>query len=351
MMKIRLAPSAGGFDAVLDGLQADSLRCFGTSQITLRPGRVFVSPFSRVLELHVSGTEQPLTVFVKILKPRSDTPEELQATRRNVTREFETLTKVQAALRGKPQLAAPRPIACYPELHALVTQRLDGEPLARLLSKLRGAPSAGAIDRGVGVMRNVALWLNTFQAMEPPGAPVSLERMRSYLDARLRPLAELRVCSWTLRDRLLAYFDCRAREVPASELASRPVHADFTPENVIVGAGSVGVLDFTMAKQGARYLDVAHLYMHVEMLKARPWFRPAVIDLSTAALLSAYDNSLQTDRALFDLLLIQNVVCFVLQTAQTTAPGSIPARLLAEHLRRRQMKWLAARAMRVSQEG
>jgi Ser/Thr protein kinase RdoA (MazF antagonist) len=350
MMKISQAPSAAGFDAVLDTLQADSLRCFGFSQITLRPGRVFVSPFSRVLELQVSGTEQPLTVFVKILKPRSDTAEELQATRRNVTREFETLTRVEAALRGEPQLAAPRPIACYPELHALVTERVDGEPLARVLSKLRGAPSTRAIDRVVGVMRNIAHWLKTFQGMEPPGPPVSLEKMRSYLDARLRPLAELRVCSWSLRDRLLVYFDCRAGDVPASELASMPVHADFTPENVIVGPGSVGVLDFTMAKQGARYLDVAHLYMHIEMLKARPWFRPGAIDLSTTALLSGYDNSLQTDRALFDLLLIQNVVCFVLHTAQTNATGSIPSRLLAEHLRRRQMKWLAGRAMSVSEK-
>jgi aminoglycoside phosphotransferase (APT) family kinase protein len=348
-MKSKAAPSAG-FETVLAALQADSLRCFGTSQITLRPRRVFAGPFSRVLEVEVFGTGQPLTVFVKVVKPRADTAEELQATGRNVTREFETLTKVQAALLREPQLAAPRPVACYPELHALVTQRLEGEPLARVLSTLRGVPSSSAIDRVVGVMRNVALWLNTFQAMDEPGSPVSLERMRSYLDARLRPLAELRVCSWSLREGLLAYFDWRARDVPAGELTSRPVHADFTPENVIVGTGSIGVLDFTMAKQGARYLDVAHLYMQIEMLKARPWFRPAVIDLSTTALLSGYDNSLQADRPLFDLLLMQNVVCSVLQTAQTNVTGSIPARLLAEHVRRRQLKWLAARAARVSQQ-
>ena len=336
-------PSLGAFDAVLERLRDDSLRCFGAGEISLRPGRLFVRPFSRVLELHVSPAGQPLTAFVKILKPRSDTREEMEATRRNVAREYNTLASVHRALGSTSGFSTPRPIACYPELLALVTQSVDGEPLTRVLAKLRGSPSAAVIDGAAEAMRNVGAWLKAFQGMGTSDPPVSLDRMRAYLDTRLRRLGELRVGDPTMREDLLRYFDRRAQEVPAGDLASVPVHADFTPENVIVAGNQVSVLDFTMAKHGARYLDLAHMYMQIEMLKARPWFRAATIDRQTAALLSGYDRTLQLDSALFELLLLQNVVCFVMHTAEMDISG-VPARLLAHHLRRRHVKWLALRA-------
>lgn len=337
----RPIPSSGPLEAVAERLRGDSTDGFGGS--TIRPGRFFDRPFSRVFELHVQGAGRPLTAFVKILKPRFDTPEELEATARNVTREFATLARVHEALRHTPHLSTPRPIACYPDLLALVTQGLEGQPLTRILSKLRGTPSTRTVHDVAEVMRNVAAWLKTFQTMEASGPPISLDRMRAYLDARLRPLAKLGVCSPSMREDLLRYFDRRAGEVPTRELAAVPVHADFSPENVIIAPECVSVLDFTMAKHGARYLDLAHMLMHVEVLKARPWFRPGAIDHQTTALLSGFDRTLQADRALFDLLLLQNVVCFVLQTAQMNVSG-LPARLLAQQVRRRHMKWLAARA-------
>ena len=342
-MMIEGSASAGvTCQSVVDRLRDDPARCFGASTITVRPGRVFDRPFSHVFELHVHGGAQPVTAFVKVLKPRSETPEELEATAANVTREFDTLTRVHQALRQAPGLSAPRPIACYPDLLALVTQGLDGDPLTRTLSKLRGAPSARTVDQVGEVMRSVAAWLKTFQAMEAPGPPISLDRMRAYLDARLRPLMERGVFGSDMRADLLRYFDRRAPEIPSSDLASVPVHADFTPENVMIAPGSVSVLDFTMAKQGARYLDLAHMLMHVDMLRARPWFRPAAIDRQTTALLSGYDHTLQVGRPLLDLLILQNVVCFVLQTTEMKVAG-LSRRMLAQHVRRRHVKWLAAR--------
>ena len=56
------------------------------------------------------------------------------------------------------------------------------------------------------------------------------------------------------------------------------IHADFCPENIITRAGDITVLDFMMAKTGTIYHDVAHLYLHLEAMKVKPWFRPAVVD-------------------------------------------------------------------------
>lgn len=333
-------PQPGGaFGIVLDRLRENGFAQRGVP----RWGRVFAGPYSDVRELHVARNGQTVTAFIKILKPRADTPGELEATRRNIVREFETLTRVERAFSSTPGLSVPQPIACYPDLQALVTHRVDGEPLPRVLSKLGGVPSARTVDGVTDVVWRVGSWLKVFQTTEASRDPLSLERMRTYLDARLRPLGELGVCSPGLRERLLRYFDRRAQEIDSSDLPAVPVHADFTPENVIVAPGCVTVLDFTMAKQGARYLDLAHMFMQIEMLKARPWFRPTLIDRATTALLRGFDAALRVERPLFELLLLQNVVCFVVQTAQMRVSG-LRARLAASRVRGRHLKWLEARA-------
>ena len=340
---MRAAEPANAFDPVLDRLRADSVRHFASSRITLERNRLFVRPFSQVLEVTISGEARALTAFVKILKPRFDGPQELEATRRNVRREFETTARLHCGFAAHAGLSTARPIACYPELLALVTERVEGNTLDRLLVRARGAPAARTIEELAHVVRQVGAWIRTFQRLDPPDGLVSLDRMRTYLDDRLRPLADGDVISGDMRVALLRYFDRRARDVLPSDLAAVPVHADFTPENVVIrNDGVVSVLDFTMAKRGARYLDLTHMFMQIDLLKARPWFRPAVIDRQTRALLDGFDSELRTDRPLFELLLLQHVVC-QLRQMQIDALN-LPARLYVGYLRRRQLRWLAERA-------
>jgi hypothetical protein len=338
---IRAAEPAAPFDAVLDRLRSESVRHFASSRVTLERGRLFVRPFSQVLEVRVRGGERAVTAFVKVLKPRLAGPQELEATRRNIAREFETTAKLHGGFGAHAGLSTARPIACYPELLAMVTERVDGMALGLLLARAGGLPSGATVDRLSGVMQRVGAWLRTFQAMDAPDGSVSLDRMRQYLDDRLRPLADGGVIDGDTRGALLRYFDRRAADVPSSELAAVPVHADFTPENVMIRDGSVSVLDFTMAKRGARYLDVAHMFMQVRSLEARPWFRPRTLDRLTRALLDGFDPDLSSDRPLFDLLLVQHVVCHLRQLQ--LEPQPLRARLYAALLRRRHVRWLDAR--------
>lgn len=341
MTSLHTQPST--FGAVLDRLRDESARLFGASGLTIEPVRQVARPFSAVLEVNLRADGRPVTAFIKILTPRAAGQEELEATRRNVAREFDTLVKVHGALEEHPGLSTARPIACYPELLALVTERVNGEPLDRLLSSLRGVPATRTIDSLSSVMRAVGAWLAAFQTTETAGGEISLDRLRTYLDARLRPLAEMAVIDDDLRTGLLRYFDRQAQQIARAELAAVPVHADFTPENVMVSPEGVTVLDFTMAKPGVRYLDLAHMFMHIETLKARPWFRPAVLDRQATALLSGFDPAVRPEQPLFQLMLLQHVVCNVRQPGQSRLSG-MPARLLSRYIQRRHLKWLAARA-------
>jgi hypothetical protein len=331
----------GTFALVLDRLRNESVPLFGASALSIQPVRQLIRPFSQVLEVDLRAEGRSVRAFIKILTPRASHPEELEATSRNTAREFDALVTAHAALSRYAGLSTARPLACYPDLFALVTERVPGTPLDRLLSGLRGVPSARTIDSASAVMHTVGAWLAAFQTTGATDTRISLDRMRTYLDARLQPLVIAGLISEAVRGGLLRYFDGCAAKVTGAELIAVPVHADFTPENVMVSPGGVAVLDFTMAKQGARYLDLAHMFMHLQMLKARPWFRPAVLDRQTTALMAGFDPAVAPERPLFQLLLLQHVACSVRQTVEVSG---IPGRLLSGHVRRRHLKWLAARA-------
>jgi phosphotransferase family enzyme len=338
------AESAVSFDAVLERLRADSVRHFATARVKMDRRRVLVRPFSQVLEIDIDADGRAISAFVKILKPRAAGCQELEATRRNITREFEMTARVHGRLAAHAGLSTARPIACYPELLAMVTERVDGVSLDRLLVRARRFGSDRAVQDLSAIMRRVGVWLNAFQALNGPEVSkrhVSLDQMRIYLDKRLQPLADGRVISADVRVRLLTQFDDLASMIPRSDLEEVPVHADFTPENVVIRDRDVTVLDFTMAKRGARYLDLSHMWMHVDLLKAKPWFRPAVIDALTTALLAGFDPLLRTDHPLFQLLLLQHVVCHLRQMQQD--PPARPARVYAEFFRRRHVTWLIRR--------
>jgi aminoglycoside phosphotransferase (APT) family kinase protein len=333
------------FDAVLERLRADSVRHFATPRVTMARRRLLVRPFSQVLEVDIDAEGRTVTAFVKILKPRMEGAAELEATRRNIAREFETTARVHGSFAPDAGLSTARPIACYPDLLAMVTERVDGVSLNRLLASARGFPSVSAVQRLSLTMGRVGAWLKAFQALDGADGghhDVSLEEMRTYLDKRLKLLAEGGVLTAHVRVRLLRHFDDVAGKVPPSDLREVPIHADFTPENVIVRDNAVAVLDFTMAKRGPRYMDLSHMFMHVNLLKAKPWFRPAVVDALTTALMGGYDPRLRTDHPLFELLLLQHVICHLRQMQED--PPGLAARVYGDFLRRRDLKWLAQRA-------
>ena len=222
------------FDSVLERLRSESLQHFAAAKVTMVPHRFVVRPFSQVMEVDIDAGGRVISAFVKILKPRADGVQALEATRRNIAREFEVTTKVHGRFAPHAGLSTARPIACYPELLAMVTERVDGISLQRLLSRARGFPSARTLQSLCSTMRRVGAWLRTFQALDSSEGHVSLDQLRTYLDQRLQPLADGRVIGADVRVRVLRYFDDLAGEVPRSDLEAVPVHADFTPENVII---------------------------------------------------------------------------------------------------------------------
>ena len=269
------------FHTVLSKLVAGGQQYFGSDAIAVEPVRQFERPFSNLLQIRVADGSGSQGAFIKILKPRGDTQDQIASMRENVTRDFDMTVRVRDALAATPGLTAVRPIACFPEDLALVTGEAVGPTLSQgLASKAAGWSGGAAVQEISNAIRLVGAWLKEAQAALPRGPDVSLDTMRRYLDTRLDILETNGPIRLTTSGRLAIerYRNHLIGGITAQDLRSAWIHGDFCPDNIIIRTGQVTVLDFLMAKTGTVYHDVAHLYMHVDSMKVKPWFRPAVIE-------------------------------------------------------------------------
>jgi hypothetical protein len=337
------------FRPVLAKLVAGGSRYFGSPSVAVQPVRELDRPFSTILQIRVAGDAGTDHAFVKILKPREDTPAQIESMRQNVVKDFEMTRSVHRGLASYPGLTAVRPIACFPEDLAIVTEQAPGATLADLLTRAAGWPSARAMNRLVGSVRQAGAWIRAVQTALPQDREVAPDSLRAYLDRRLNDLESAGPIQLTPQGRAaVERYHERLIEQALTEQGARTglgavwIHADFCPENVIVRDGRMTVLDFTMAKTGTTYHDVSHLYLRIDSMQAKPWFRPRTIARLNRELLDSFESGLTPDRPLFALTLLQHVLCHLLEIR--SAMRQPVTRLYARRLDARHRRWLATTA-------
>jgi thiamine kinase-like enzyme len=256
------------------------------------------------------------------------------------------MCRVQAAVAGAHQLEAVRPIACFPEDLAVVTGEAVGLTMASMLNAASTRWATPSTRREVmKALEQVAAWLRIVQSELPQDQPsIDLSRVRTYLNKRLDGLEASGTPRLTGvgRDRLDNYQDALFAAMATERVPAVWIHADFCPENIIVHEGRVAVLDFLMAKAGTVYHDLAHLYLHIGVIAAKPWCNPSTVEALQHQLLSAFEPGLRPDRPLFALALYQHVLCQLLVLQNTT--GGRVASVYAARLHRRHRQWLSQTA-------
>jgi hypothetical protein len=305
---------ASPFQRVLDELSTDPSTDFGRPGARVDVLRTIDGRFSSVQHVRVTAPDRTTGAYIKVLKPRSGSREDLAGARRAIEREYRLTHECWAALRQDAALGAVRPIAVLPGLYAMVTEEVPGRPFGELLARSSRSP-----DDLRTIAANVGRWVRAYQAAEPVGGVVEMREQRLYVDRRLQQL-EGRVFAPEARRLLLEQFDALARAVAPSVPAVR-IHADLTPANVIAGeSGRVTILDFTMAKAGTAHHDLAHVYFHLELMAARRPKRRRLFRALQTALLAGYDPALTPVDPQFRLMLLQHSVCHLVHLAERRVP-------------------------------
>lgn len=330
------------FRDVLDKLKADPAAVTVSGSLRLQPTRFENRPFSHLLRVAVYEHDSALPrshLFLKMFKPKAG-DESNEKMRLRVVHEFDTLERVQAAMAGLPDIGVVRPVACYPDHLTIVTEEAPGETLlAHLHRHARWVPSAGTLAGLERTMATVGRWVKVFQSAET-GPDVSLQRTREYVDHRLKRLIREPRAKFAAsdRERVLLHVDALSEKVAASDLRGVLVHADLAIGNILVSGDRITVLDFAMAHSGSRVHDLGRLFMQLDMLGAKPWFRRSTIRRLQHALLGGFDAALSADNPMFRLaLLLHRVNNYATVSLR---PGPFPANLYDAHARRLHRKWI-----------
>ncbi len=336
-----MPPAQPLFEPVLEQLRADALGHFGTADVSLAPLAYEERPFSHLLRVGVCrhGTEDPdLYVFVKVFKPK---PQDggVEKMRRRVAHDFEVSRRIFEALDAPGGAGAVRPIACYVDHLAIVSEEAPGTTLmAHLHKHARWFLSPRAIRSVAENLAAVGRWLRAFQLIEPGSGYIEMPDLRAYVDIRLQRLVAHSVHPASFRQRVLDHLDGLAVQVSHAELADVIVHADLAPGNILISGSRVVVLDFAMVQRGSALHDISRLYLQLDILRAKPIFRRSVIVTLQDALLQGYDQTLTPTRPLFRYLSMLHRVNHL--ATLSLARERFPAFVMSARVRRLHQRWI-----------
>ena len=327
------------FEPVFERLRAGSDGYFGFSAV-IAGVDYEERPFSYLCRAAVSrpgATAPGGHVFIKIFKPKD--PAQGVDMRARVVQDYATTCEIHSFMAPAPGLGAVRPIACYDDLLTIVTEQAKGETLLEALQR-RGTwfPGAAEVASLTASARAIGRWLARFQEFKPGTGHVTITALIDYVDVRLKRLLEHAVITAGDRDRILAHLRALGERIAAPELREVSTHADLAPANVLISGEDVVVLDFAMAGRATSLHDVSRLYMQLDLLRAKPQFRRAVLARLQAALLEGLDPSLTPERPLFRLLsMLHHVNHFGTVSLRRE---SFPARLLNWRVARMHRRWI-----------
>ena len=178
------------FAPILAKLASDAEAYFGIAPLRMVPAGYQNRPFSHLLRLsvHENDDRPPIAhVFVKVFKQKK-IPGGSDALRQRVAGDFETTRRVHAAMREYAGLGTVPPVACYPDLLAIVTEQIEGPTLLEYLQQAAWFPTKSTVDTLCATMERVGRWIHVYQKTDSAGGHVSIADLTGYIDHRLATL-------------------------------------------------------------------------------------------------------------------------------------------------------------------
>ncbi len=198
------------------------------------------------------------------------------------------LAKVYDVFQRRGLSGVPRPIGDFADLGAVVSEKFNGLPLQSIIMKaalLPGYADHGALENAA---RQTGLWLRNFHratadiptSFEPEGLMKDLEKLCEN-------------CKGSgLDDQAIRVILSGARGIMARSKKNLPCSAvlnDFTPLNVVVAEGGIGICDYAkMSLHGNSFQDVAQFLASVEALEKYPFCNRTITAQVQDEILEAY---------------------------------------------------------------
>jgi hypothetical protein len=169
-------------------------------------------PSSHLLRVAVcrDSEDNPIShLFVKLFKPKA-IDGGLDAMCQRVARDYETHRRVYSSMLPSSDLGAVPPVACYPELLALITEEVKGPTLlSHLQAQAAWFPTKKQLEQLLRTMATAGRWIPVFQSTESSGNYLTIDELRKYINIRLERLVRDASPRFTKddRERVLRHLD------------------------------------------------------------------------------------------------------------------------------------------------
>jgi hypothetical protein len=330
----------GSLEHSLARLRADLRKEAEPVEIT--PLEVRERRASRLLRVKAEGIRSE---FLLIKEYRVAGEPEREPVLERLLRDYAALETHYSWWKDSEKFASPRPVACYPDLMALVMEECRGEDLGTLL-KRRGRLLPGHATRRE-LQRLMALageWVRAHQSRE------EIQRRRGeyeageymeYIERRLRRLSGAGY--GIIRQELGELIRRHARrlwdDLGRTGAVSVPIHGDYCPSNVMTDGAKLMVIDIGGSVRGSIQHDISRFYHQLGLFTVNPLYRQGVFQGLQRRLLDGFDERLQPGEGLFQLLLLRHTICHLLNVGRPEKASWLK-RQYNRLVIRRHIRWL-----------
>jgi thiamine kinase-like enzyme len=252
---------------------------------------------SRIARLNVRWDSEERWFFVKLLYPdredgrtnRSDRPYKEQ----QVHDEYEVLDKLHKSFPSNHNLGVIKPVACFPDCLALVTEEQSGLKFSTFFKSARVYSREKQFNELVGLTRACGHWLRCFQEFmhgESRTLTYDFQELFNYCEVRLERLSRSRPHEFTkeLCKAILDFVKHTIYEVNPLKLQIVGRHNDFTPNNMIVSGRRLIVLDFAGFSYGPICCDYVKFWSGLDSIVGSPLVSSAAVEELKNAFVGGY---------------------------------------------------------------
>jgi hypothetical protein len=252
--------------------------------------RITHSTHSALLEYKNPANGSDSSLLVKYIMISSGPRQAAEIVRHEFTA-LQTARRLAGADLGD---SIPSPLLALPEAGLMVTKKLGGIVLSRVLQRSANWISAPfCTSRMCEISSNVGLWLSRFhQATQQPDIPLDAAAFEREIIEQLEG-CKRKGLSTAMAQEVFRIASTCSRRIEGRPLPAASRHGDFTPRNILLDGQQIRILDFeNFAKSDTAYEDVGKFVAYLALLQGRPGYSGSALTSVTQSFLEGYGGSL-----------------------------------------------------------
>lgn len=222
-------------------------------------------------------------------------------------REYKAIQTVWTLV-GQSLDGLPKPLMVVPEAGLVVTGKLSGILLSRVLARQANCVMAGFQTKNIcEIIRRVGSWLSRFhEATRQPNLAYDTKAFDLDITKQLKGCVRTGLEAAAAQE--ISRLALRAsRLVDGKPLPAAGRHGDFLARNILIDGERICVVDFeNFVERDTIYEELGRFVAHLAILQARPGYSRSAINTATRYFLSGYGSS--ADRNLVDLFALKAAV-------------------------------------------